>query len=499
MKIHHHIPRRLTALFLVMAVMLSLVPSAFAGQEDSYHDPAEHWQEALNRTNELDANSVVTIETFNCCVCGQATSFQVFRVPEYTRNGETALTRNVKYSDGTCLDGESKGDLLDGTPGKDATYTGYHWTKAVCEVCGTLNSNMGATSYACDKNVYWLYDCAANFFEKLPETQTIEQVDGTYHRVTTTSGEYCGFCYGTFKEENSTLVRHNMESAIRPELAHDRFVEMDTCADCGYAETAYTAAKSVVADYFGVADGQPHTVTVSDLSEAGVTTAIRYGQEANSCTLTSAPNYTEAGDYPVYYEITYTYKNTDMVEDGVAFVHLRDETTAADGSCTCGCGNPDCGCQDPDCDGCCCDDKGCGGNHNWVLLERVDPTCLTLGYPSFHLTNNNANIRRVQQRIDDLKNRGDFVGWAFPGGTAEINEGENRLQLFFDEKPTEEQRRELKSNGFKWAPSQGAWQRQLNRNAIFAAGRMDFLKTEDGQSPVRLQPFARQEREEPSR
>ena len=126
---------------------------------------------------------------------------------------------------------------------------------------------------------------------------------------------------------------------------------------------------------------------------------------------------------------------------------------------------------------------------------RKDP----VPYPSFHLSNNNANIRRVQQRIDDLKNRGDFVGWAFPGGTAEINEGENRLQLFFDEKPTEEQRQELKHNGFKWAPSQGAWQRQLNRNAIFAAGRIDFLRTEDGQSPVRLQPFARQEREEPSR
>ena len=126
---------------------------------------------------------------------------------------------------------------------------------------------------------------------------------------------------------------------------------------------------------------------------------------------------------------------------------------------------------------------------------RKDP----VPYPSFHLSNNNANIRRVQQRIDDLKNRGDFVGWAFPGGRAEINEGENRLQLFFDEKPTEEQRQELKHNGFKWAPSQGAWQRQLNRNAIFAAGRIDFLRTEDGQNPVRLQPFARQEREEPSR
>ncbi len=67
-----------------------------------------------------------------------------------------------------------------------------------------------------------------------------------------------------------------------------------------------------------------------------------------------------------------------MVEDGVAYVHLRDETTTEDGSCTCGCGNPDCGCQDPDCDGCCCDDKGCGENHNWTLLDSVDPTCLTL-------------------------------------------------------------------------------------------------------------------------
>ena len=157
------------ALLLALVLCVGMMPSAFAAQEDNYHDPAEHWMEALNRTNELDANSVVTIETFNCCECGQATSFQVFRVPEYTRNGETALTRNVKYSDGTCLDGESKGDLLDGTPGKDAYYTGYHWTKAVCKTCGTFNTNMGATNYSCGKNVYWLYDCAADFFEELPE------------------------------------------------------------------------------------------------------------------------------------------------------------------------------------------------------------------------------------------------------------------------------------------------------------------------------------------
>ena len=352
--------RRPMALLLSLVLCVGLVPSAFAAQQNSYHNPADHWQEANNRTNELDANATVTHETFTCGECGQATSFLAFRTPEYTRDGQTAMTRNVRYSDGTMIGGEGKGSILDGVPGKDAYYTGYHWTKAVCETCGGINTNMSKTDYCYQNNVYWLYDCASNFFEKLPETQTIEQVDSTYHRIITTSGEYCAFCYGTYKEESSTLERHHMETAIRPELAHDRFVEISTCTDCGYAETAYTAAKAVVADYFGTVDGQPHTVTVSDLSEAGVTTAIRYGHTADGCTLTSAPNYTEAGDYAVYYEVTYTYKNTDMVEDGVAYVHLRDEST-----------------EETEGDG------SCGEDHNWTLLDSVAPTCLTLGYDRY--------------------------------------------------------------------------------------------------------------------
>ena len=348
------------ALLLSLVLCVGLVPSAFAAQQNSYHDPADHWQEANNRTNELDANATVTHETFTCGECGQETSFLAFRTPEYTRDGQTAMTRNVRYSDGTMIGGEDKGSILDGVPGKDAYYTGYHWTKAVCETCGGINTNMSKTDYCYQNNVYWLYDCASNFFEELPETKTIEQSDSSYHRVTITSGEYCGFCYGTYKKTSSTLEKHHMETAIRPELAHDRFVEMDTCADCGYAETDYTAAKSVVADYFGVVDGQPHTVTVSDLSEAGVTTAIRYGHSADACTLTSAPNYTEAGDYAVYYEITYTFQNTDMVEDGVAYVHLRDESTVETEG-----------------------DGTCGEDHNWTLLDSVDPTCLTLGYDRY--------------------------------------------------------------------------------------------------------------------
>ena len=118
-------------------------------------------------------------------------------------------------------------------------------------------------------------------------------------------------------------------------------------------------------------------------------------------------------------------------------------------------------------------------------------------YPSFYLSNNNANIHRVEQRIHDLKNRSEFAGWEFPGGRAEINKGENRLQLFFDEKPGDEQRQALKHGGFRWSPSQGAWQRQLNRNAIYAADRIDFLRPEGGGSISALQPYHQKQRETP--
>ncbi len=112
-------------------------------------------------------------------------------------------------------------------------------------------------------------------------------------------------------------------------------------------------------------------------------------------------------------------------------------------------------------------------------------------FPAYHLSNNNANIRRVQQRIDDLKNKSEYTGWSFEGGRAEANEAENRLQLFFDDKPTPEQRQELKKHGFKWAPSQSAWQRQLTKNAIHSAGYISFIKPENGVTPYQLQPFTR--------
>lgn len=382
----NHYSRRALALLLTLVMCVGMIPTAFAAQQNSYHDPAEHWLTANNRTNELDANSTVTRETFKCGECGKATSFEVFRVPEYTRDGQTAMSRNVKYSDGTMVDGVGKGSVLDGTPGKDAYYTGYHYTKAVCETCGSLNTNMSKSEYGYLKNVYWLYDCAAEFTEDLPETVTHEYVDSKYHRTVTKGGTYCCFCYGTNYEKSSVLERHDMETETLPQPAHGRFAAVEKCRLCDYTRYDYTAAKAVVASYYGVADGQPHTISVTDLSEAGVRTAIRYGNSANSCTMTSAPNYTEKGQYTVYYEITYTCDGVDMTENGVAYVWLRDDTTDENGNCGCGCSNPNCGCQNKHCNGNCCTDKGCGENHKYILLDSTKAGCTTLGYDRYLCT-----------------------------------------------------------------------------------------------------------------
>ena len=111
-------------------------------------------------------------------------------------------------------------------------------------------------------------------------------------------------------------------------------------------------------------------------------------------------------------------------------------------------------------------------------------------FPSYALTNNSAEIRRLKQRIEKLTVNQEvgFVGWTFDGGEVVANSEKNRLQILFDEKPDEQKRSALKGNGFKWSPSQGAWQRQLNDNAIYAAARMEFLRPESGENPVKLQP-----------
>lgn len=95
-----------------------------------------------------------------------------------------------------------------------------------------------------------------------------------------------------------------------------------------------------------------------------------------------------------------------------------------------------------------------------------------IGYQSFYLTNNSANIRRIKKRIEELKaEQGNSPAddREFDGFTLREDTEAVRIQFLFDDKPDEETRTILKSNGFRWSPKNKAWQRMLNRNGRSAA------------------------------
>lgn len=111
-------------------------------------------------------------------------------------------------------------------------------------------------------------------------------------------------------------------------------------------------------------------------------------------------------------------------------------------------------------------------------------------FAAYALANNNQNINTVKKRIAQLTEAKElgYQGWEFDGGKVVANADMNRLQIFFDEIPDEEVRKELKGRGFKWARSVGAWQRQLTDNAIYAASRVKAIQPSDGSDPIKIQP-----------
>ncbi|MBU2685904.1 MAG: DUF3560 domain-containing protein [Gammaproteobacteria bacterium] len=95
-------------------------------------------------------------------------------------------------------------------------------------------------------------------------------------------------------------------------------------------------------------------------------------------------------------------------------------------------------------------------------------------YPPYALTNNGGNMKRIEERIRDLESRKDLEERTEIISGVEVyhNVDENRLQLIFDGKPDSDMRQQLKSNGFRWSPTNQAWQRQLTNVAIACATRL---------------------------
>lgn len=107
-------------------------------------------------------------------------------------------------------------------------------------------------------------------------------------------------------------------------------------------------------------------------------------------------------------------------------------------------------------------------------LEHEKANIKAREHSAWELTNIGATIRETKRRIERLENleKVDFPEIKFNGGKAINNKELNRIQLLFDDIPNKEVRKELKSNGFHWSRTEGAWQREFNENSINATKKI---------------------------
>jgi hypothetical protein len=99
----------------------------------------------------------------------------------------------------------------------------------------------------------------------------------------------------------------------------------------------------------------------------------------------------------------------------------------------------------------------------------------------FGLTNNNANMKRVEERIKELekkekmRNEQPEKEYIYSWGKVVLNYEADRIQVFFETRPTSDELNKYKSlglNSFNWSPSNSAWQRKITNNAIWQTKRM---------------------------
>lgn len=117
---------------------------------------------------------------------------------------------------------------------------------------------------------------------------------------------------------------------------------------------------------------------------------------------------------------------------------------------------------------------------NAVKIQLPD-FCNRIGFPSFKLTNNNANMKRIELMIKTLESKeaakevAPITNYTFDGGTMVVNYEVDRIQIIFTNRPTSQELSEWKAKGlnsYNWSPSNMAWQRKITANAMYHVKHM---------------------------
>lgn len=108
--------------------------------------------------------------------------------------------------------------------------------------------------------------------------------------------------------------------------------------------------------------------------------------------------------------------------------------------------------------------------------------------PPYVLANSNQNIKSIKDRLLKMEKleQAKLDDYYFDKGEVRFEKNDNRIRIYFDEKPDEEMRDTLKRNAFKWSPKNMCWQRQITPNAIYTTknlfkdiGSLEIVKVAD--------------------
>lgn len=98
--------------------------------------------------------------------------------------------------------------------------------------------------------------------------------------------------------------------------------------------------------------------------------------------------------------------------------------------------------------------------------------------PSFALTNRNAKIKRLKEKVQIMLSRiarkDTWQDIKFEGGYITISD--DRLKIYHDSKPSTEIIQEIKKNGYRWSPNWKCWCRKHTGNAVLSLKNLSFVK-----------------------
>ena len=115
-----------------------------------------------------------------------------------------------------------------------------------------------------------------------------------------------------------------------------------------------------------------------------------------------------------------------------------------------------------------------------LVYPDHDRGVFSQGFTTYSLSRNLARIKDLKAKIarhEAMAEKEDKV-LKFDGCDIELSYTDERLRIRYHEKPDAGTVKELKGSGFKWSPKNGAWQRQLTQNAVYAARRLMNLTPE---------------------